>query len=132
MMPRAWQSLSAVLLASALLAWCSEAFPEDPQQAQLAAGRRSFARARAVRQPVPWVSMHTVVPSSCTREADWEVVGLYYSFLRCARCSHSAQPFTHTQHKAPAASVRVPGCAALRCCVQTPLPADGRTGWLKD
>jgi len=30
------------------------------------------------------VSMHTVVPSSCTREADWEVVGLYYSFMRCA------------------------------------------------
>ncbi|KAK9833296.1 hypothetical protein WJX81_004290 [Elliptochloris bilobata] len=26
--------------------------------------------------------MHTVVPSSCTREADWQVVGLYYSFLR--------------------------------------------------
>ena len=116
------QSLRAALLASALLAWCAEAFLEDPQQAQLPAGRRSFARARAVRQPVPWVSMHTVVPSSCTREADWEVVGLYYSFLRCARFAHpAAQPFAQPpprQLKAPAATAH---CATR--------PADRTAHW---
>ena len=123
-MLNARQSLRTALLASVLLAWCSEAFPEDPQQAQLPAGRRSFARARAVRQPVPWVSMHTVVPSSCTREADWEVVGLYYSFLRYARFGHPAKPFTQPQprqHKARAASALY-----KLCCLQ----AGGQDGSL--
>ncbi len=69
----------AVLLGSALLACRAVAVAEE------AAQQHHLSVSRAARQPgAAAVSMHTVVPSSCTREADWEVVGLYYSFMRCA------------------------------------------------
>jgi hypothetical protein len=73
--------LMAVLLGSALLTGWAVAAPEEAAQQH----HLSVSRAGAARQPrAAAVSMHTVVPSSCTREADWEVVGLYYSFMRCA------------------------------------------------
>ena len=73
--------LMAALLGVALLSGCATAVAEQAAQQH----HLSVSRAGAARQPgAALVSMHTVVPSSCTREADWEVMGLYYSFLRCA------------------------------------------------
>ncbi len=32
------------------------------------------------------ISMHTIVPTGCDRWQDFQMAGLYWSFLRCATC----------------------------------------------
>lgn len=80
--------LFAAVLGKVLLSAYAQ-LPEDTVlRVQPSVARSVSARARTARQTTPWVSMHTVVPSSCTLEADWQIVGLYYSFLRFAALLH--------------------------------------------
>ena len=52
--------------------------------------RHTELQLRALRLDVPSISMHTVVMTNCDRWQDWQMAGLYWSFLRRA-CS--PQPF---------------------------------------
>jgi hypothetical protein len=61
-------------------------------RSQLADMRHTGLQLRAVGQDVPAISMHTVVMTNCDRWQDWQMAGLYWSFLRRA-CS-SAFPCT--------------------------------------
>ena len=51
---------------------------------------RAEAQLLPSRQDVPAVSMHTVAMTNCNRFQDWQIIGLYWSFLRCAcrLCRH--------------------------------------------
>lgn len=82
-----WHLLAVVLSIVLLSAYAQ--LPEDATlRVHPSVARSVSARARTARQTVSWVSMHTVVPSSCNREADWQIIGLYYSFLRCVALLH--------------------------------------------
>ena len=39
------------------------------------------------------ISMHTVVPTGCDRWQDFQMAGLYWSFLRCSSCSCTMTAF---------------------------------------
>ena len=43
------------------------------------------------RQNVTAISMHTVAMTNCNRFQDWQMIGLYWSFLRCA-CMQAWSP----------------------------------------